>query len=304
MTSSISYVIKLCAVLTAEKKKGNTAAVESTGMPFAHSTTSATTTTTTTTAATSAHRDEVLCGNRDKMVSLCSRRGRLERILQHGLHLRAEYCRRIQAWKAASTTLHEAASALETVVEAVVGEESMQNACLGHCSRVLGEVAHQHADFRRRAALIESHVLAYPRVRALGSPPLSTLLQLDPTADSSVSAARAGAGMTLLSGAHSPAKIASYSTSSSIADSISLVCHELRISPSQDFRCPLLTPRHTHVPGVYLISWDFKLLAHNKLTSSPQEAYSGADDMSSQDIGFCIMAKQADGSFPQLKPYE
>jgi hypothetical protein len=102
---------------------------------------------------------------------------------------------------------------------------------------------------------------------------------------------------------------------------------ELKIGPSQDFRCPLLTslrggvqvtstscklyvcasPRSdnalilhtTHVQGFYLISWNFQLLPQHqqdqlgRLPATPPP----------QDVGFCILAKKPDGSFPQLQSY-
>ena len=73
--------------------------------------------------------------------------------------------------------------------------------------------------------------------------------------------------------------------------------------------------QHPRTPqGFYLISWDFQLLAHGSsrhdgrgVLSAAQAHLATAEDSDalalSQDIGFSILEKQTDGSFPQLKPY-
>ena len=64
----------------------------------------------------------------------------------------------------------------------------------------------------------------------------------------------------------------------------------------------LLAVFETTRQGFYLISWDFKLLTAQPKTPHAQPA-SPVPAAPSQDIGFCILAKNPDGTFPQLKPY-
>jgi hypothetical protein len=100
----------------------------------------------------------------------------------------------------------------------------------------------------------------------------------------------------------------------SLPDRILLSSSNLKIRPSSDFRCPIKIPRQPSSlssPDVlYTLSWDFTLLslsgtgpAAGDSSSSAPTASEGSNS-SSIDIGFCVLGKSADGSFPMLTPYK
>lgn len=77
---------------------------------------------------------------------------------------------------------------------------------------------------------------------------------------------------------------------------ILLSSSNLKIRPSSDFRCPIKIPQ-TAPHTIYTLSWDFTLLSLS------------GDDVPSQtpnsiDIGFCVLGRSRDGSFPLLTSYQ
>lgn len=83
----------------------------------------------------------------------------------------------------------------------------------------------------------------------------------------------------------------------SAPERILLSSSNLKIRPSSDFRCPIKIPRTTVSSTLYTLSWDFTLLS-----LSGEELPSQSPD--NIDIGFCVLGKSADGSFPLLTPYK
>jgi hypothetical protein len=92
-----------------------------------------------------------------------------------------------------------------------------------------------------------------------------------------------------------------------LPDRILLSSSNLKIRPSSDFRCPIKIPRHISPDVLFTLSWDFTLLSLSGPPSSSAAAATAAssDGSSSSaiDIGFCVLGKSTDGSFPLLTPY-
>lgn len=92
---------------------------------------------------------------------------------------------------------------------------------------------------------------------------------------------------------------------SALPDRILLSSSNLKIRPSSDFRCPIKIPQQLSSGILYTLSWDFTLLSLSG--SGPATGDSVPVDGSNSstiDIGFCVLGKSADGSFPMLTPYK
>jgi hypothetical protein len=158
----------------------------------------------------------------ESLAALSTLKAQLLASLQRGVELRGAYSQRLEAWQAAS----RAYEALWREARAGRASGSSSSSEPG-ASSAIEEISLQYSQFRRNAGVIEKYVFSPISSCARDPSPLSVLLELP-------SQAKLGPEEEKERLPAPPSSAEAPSVFSAAA---------LRIAPSQDFRCPLLTPR-------------------------------------------------------------